>query len=223
MRRLTIALLSVACCLAVGGAVTASSASVSEFVADEYPAGIKGEQTERFEIELNYPGGPLVCDEVEFNSELSESTAQMVGTEYFPAETSCHFGEAKEYVGNVYSNGCDWVLNAGEEIGEGEFEGTVDLVCPGEAGIEVDWNTWLPCDVTILPQEGLGTVTYKHDLYLGSFPAILMTFDLGEVEWEQPKVPPLCSQASGTTGAITGEQLVSAHDESLEPIGFTIE
>jgi hypothetical protein len=192
--------------VALGLVALPSLAAASEFEAESYPVEVLGAQEGKhvigFEDKL-----ALECSVATFKGEME------IWTE--TEEVSPVYGEcvAFGFFATVTTNGCTYVLHAGEELVEpGDFEGTMDIKCPTGKKIVVTAGT---CEVQVGGQEGLGKVEYE-DLTEASPQEIELSTSLTKLKYSKVKDGFGCS-LTGTgekeDGTYSGTSKLSAEQE----------
>jgi hypothetical protein len=145
--------LSALALLAIGGA-SASSAQAGEFETLNAPATITGVNIAGpHEITTNL--GVMNCP-VTYEGELAEASEDLTLT---PVFGPCGL-EGKEV--DVETNGCDIRFHAGNTLGFGFVEGSMDVICPAGNKIDFGITNSGGCHIGIPEQVGLGEVTYRN-------------------------------------------------------------
>jgi hypothetical protein len=151
MNRIRIVGLALVAMLALGATV-ASSASASEFKAENYPVEVKGEgANQEFKVE----SGTINCTG-KFSGSASAASETLGITAAYEKCTFASLG-----LTTVNMEGCTYLFHAGAEI-EGNparHKGTVDVKCPTGKEITVTTAT---CVVKVGAQSGLTGVEYVN-------------------------------------------------------------
>jgi len=197
--------LALVACFAVSAVVaSAASAEAYSFKAETVPTTLTGNQHAGNDV-FTTDTGTVSC-----NIATYEGTQTVTPTNSVTVTPS--YGECKAFgLFNVPIdvNGCQYQFTVGTKV-SGNFEGTVDVVCPSGKQIEV---TAPGCTVTVKSQNNLGKVTYTN---IGSGATREVTVDVGITGLAYEEHRPLfgiCAnntspQTDGTyvgAGLVTGE------------------
>jgi hypothetical protein len=155
-RRITLLGLAAVSALALAVSVGASVAPAANFAVEGKTATLAATNAKVHTFFAEY--GPFECEKASFSATQATTTAATVLAA--PTYSGCSLG--KSLTMTVEPHGCTYRLHPGSEIAKGEFEGTMDLVCPiGVPGLDVKLTLFcLPH--RIVPQESLGPVKYKN-------------------------------------------------------------
>jgi hypothetical protein len=168
-RRIKFAVLALVAMAAIG-AVSAAAAQAGEFRAEKYPATVIGGQKTEHVFKFN--AFSITCKVATFHGELPEASAELTLTAVY-GECKTNNGKAAE----VSMTSCDYRLHAGETLGGGKVDGSLDIECAEEGdGIDlvVPSNE---CKVQIPAQGNLNSLVYTDHPMLKDF-----DLDLGLVE-----------------------------------------
>jgi len=192
------------------GAAAATAAQASEFTASEYPAEITGEQL----IPYVFTIGPnkVSCEATKIT--ISQATPLSLVTEQ-PTFAKCAVGARPA---TVTLNGCDFLASV---------NGTKSISCPVGKVIQVHIYANAAahvakedqCEITIGPQEGLGTTSYENKA--GSPEDIKATDNIGSIAYTVTKGSKLLCGSNGA-GTLAGEMTLTAKNEKGTPIGYMI-
>ena len=151
-------------CALLGLAASASQAA--NFTASGYPAAITGESIEGVETE----GGNSIEDETfelavgfwcksKFSSTLTSASTTL--------EAEVTLSKCQTGLGTVTVNmtGCKFRYHLEEGTGD-EYTGSLDLVCPAGASIDVEIPA-ASCNMTIPPQTGLKKIHFRNETSKG--------------------------------------------------------
>jgi hypothetical protein len=174
--------------ICLGGAIAASGASASTFMAESYPVQLVGSQivAEPHEFEVN--AQTITCSTVSFATSASISTASTTVTVH-PNYSSCTtFG----FIGStVTTTGCDYVLHSAETVEADKYDGMVDVVCSGTNKIIIKGGG---CRLQIGSQSGLGTVRFENNTAAS------------------PKDVKVVASVNGIVGEVTESHFPCAHE-----------
>jgi hypothetical protein len=151
--RTTKLLAAAALALVAIAAAGANGAQAGTFTAGQYPATITGTNVVPHTITTNL--GAMECVPV-FDGVLPAAGEELT---LLPGYGPCSLG-AKEV--DVHLNGCDYVVHAGNTIGEDKVAGTMDIVCPEGNVIDFEVTSMPVCHLTVPPQAGLNALTYTN-------------------------------------------------------------
>ncbi|HET8814966.1 MAG TPA: hypothetical protein VFM51_08420 [Solirubrobacterales bacterium] len=145
-RKLRSALLALIAFCALAALGPAQS-QAGEFTAAEYPATITGQNVGVHELTTEI--GVMEC-EMTFDGPLVEPSETLTVVPTYG--TGCTIEGLMVHVSN---NGCDFLLHAGETLGEHEVGGTMDIQCPVGNAIDFEITAMMFCHLTVPAQEGL--------------------------------------------------------------------
>lgn len=178
------------------------------FIAEEYPATLSASDPSS-EDKFTGFGSTVSCSENEFDGELTEIADSL---EVTPVYGKCTTGVLPATVAN---NGCKYKFAPQEEVAEGQYSATVDVVCPGEQpGIQINVYSSIAhavtvCTVTIPPQTGLETITLTNS---GEH----IEIDQGSIEGVAMKSQGACGASETTSGVYDLGQAVTVAGSSGE-------
>jgi len=155
--------------IAIAGA--AGGAQAGTFTAGQYPATITGTNVVPHTINTNL--GAMECVPI-FDGVLAAAAEELTLT---PSYGPCSLG-AKEV--DVHLNGCDFVVHAGNTIGEDNVAGTMDIVCPQGNAIDFEVTSMPICHLTVPPQAGLNALTYTNLTAAGD---VRLNFEIVELTY----------------------------------------
>lgn len=160
--------------MGVLGAMAASAAQATpEFTAFnpstyEHPseASLHATQMESLEGSATHDftagGGTVKCSTATFTGTLTAPASSTLTAAPTYSECKASFGETT----HVAMNGCEYLFHLETEPTEGEYTGTIDLLCPESEGPTLTVTTsggGNKCVLHIEPdQEGLGTVDFRE-------------------------------------------------------------
>ena len=204
----------VAAVLLALAAAGASSASASNFYAEEFVAEVKGEATEAHTLgagELK-----IQCKKANLTGELLEpSEAQTVAPTY--AECTAAGTSA-----TIEANGCTYVLHAGTEETENVVGGTFDIACPKEQSIKVV-ALGGQCEAKVGAQSGLTSATYQ-DNPEAEPPTATLKESLTGIHYTITKDGAFCpfpGTGEKTNGTLSGNSTLKAFSEA-EQVGMQV-
>jgi hypothetical protein len=127
----------------------------------EYPVTFSAEDTE-VEDKFTAFGSTVECTESEFHGELTETQQEEAPTvvELAPSYGGCTAaGLSTTFTGN----GCKYKFTVQEEVAEGSYPATADIVCPEEEAGGIQFDVGTVCTITIPPQSGLEAPSIKNE------------------------------------------------------------
>jgi len=187
---------------------SAASAEAYSFKADTVPTTLTGNQHAGNDV-FTTDTGTVSC-----NIATYEGTQTVTPTNSVTVKPS--YGECRAFgLFNVpiHVNGCEYKFTAGTKV-SGNYEGTVDIVCPTGKFIEV---TAPGCLVTVGAQNNLGKVTYTN-IGIGATKEVTVDVNITGLAYEEHRPPfGICTnntvpQTDGTyvgAGLVTGENPVT--------------
>jgi hypothetical protein len=229
-------------CLA-GVLLGAAVAQGASFTAGSYPASIEGRQGgEEGVPPVGIPGVPVgtgggggggtvgsvfgfegklmaSCSSSRLSAELSGPSSSLTVT---PKLSEC---AAFGFLAATFTpNGCQYVLNLGEEGAEEVFSGTMDITCPAGKTIVITQGN---CEVQIGPQSGkaLGFQNLAAEPPTFPQPAIALGLFGTGLTYEKTKdgaFCPLSGTGAKSDGVLQGGFYMTAAAEG-EPVAFEIE
>jgi hypothetical protein len=143
---------------AVATAVVASAAQAGTFTAGAYPATLTGAAVGNHELTTEL--GTMNCAPT-FHGEQAAAAAEVTLVPNYGAGCTIN-GLAVD----VFRNGCDFVLHAGNTLGMDEVAGSMDIVCPEGSHLDFAVTGMLPCHLTIPAQEGIGPIVYTDRTFV---------------------------------------------------------
>jgi hypothetical protein len=198
--------------VALGLVALPSLAVASEFEAESYPVEVLGGQEGKHVIGVEDKLA-VECSVATFKGGLDIWTET---EEVSPAYSEC---TAFGFFATVTTNGCTYVLHAGEELAEpGDFEGTMDVKCPTGKKIVITAGT---CEIQVGGQEKLGKVEYD-DLTEASPEEIRLSTSLAKLKYSKTKDGfgcPLTGTGEKEDGTYSGTSKISAKEEEEEEEG----
>jgi hypothetical protein len=150
LRLLGLALLAIV----ATSAVSASGAQAGFFTPAAFPATITGAAVGAHQLTTNL--GVMECAPT-FHSKVTEVSAEMTVAPTYG--TSCAISGKEVHVSN---NGCDFVMHAGNTLGEDAVEGSMDVACPQGSAIDFEITSNPVCHLTVPGQAGLNALTYTN-------------------------------------------------------------
>lgn len=144
--------------LAIGSVVPAAASAQSFIFSSDSSSTAIGGTGEGSNV-LTANAGTLNCSEVSYTGSQSGTEASELNVT--PTYSSCTFAGISG--ATVTMNGCSYRFNAGT-IESGSYNGSMDIVCPGEAKITAVAKIAgvTKCTATIPAQTGLKSVVYKN-------------------------------------------------------------
>lgn len=143
-------------------AVVASAASATTFTAAEYPVTVKGAQSTQHVFTA--AGGTVKCTTAKFAGEAGAASETLT---IHPTYTGCTaFTFINSEITGFKSNECDYLFHAGAKLANGNFDGTVDLVCQENPETKKPYEVTIdagPCVAHLPAQKGLATLEYKNE------------------------------------------------------------
>lgn len=204
MRRIRISTtLALACWIA-------PNASASLFGAEGIPTTLASAASTK--ATFGSQAGSIVCENATYSGTLSEvsETARLA-----PSYSSC---KAFGLSATVTTNGCEYAIHAGSEVGEETFGGTMDVSCGSEKAIVIVAGN---CEVQIKGQSGLsGLKIVNHPASSPENASI--NFEISELAYTVAKDGAFCpfeGTGAKTDGTYTGEPTISGTSEAT-PVGF---
>ncbi|MDQ3725411.1 MAG: hypothetical protein M3335_05935 [Actinomycetota bacterium] len=167
LRLLGLALLAIVATSAVG----ASGAQAGFFTPAAFPATITGAAIGSHELTTNI--GTMECAPT-FHSKVMEVSSEMTVAPTYG--TSCSIAGKEVHVSN---NGCDFLMHAGNTLGEDAVAGSMDIVCPQGNAIDFEITSNPVCHLTVPGQAGLNALTYTNQT--GAAKDVKVDFSLGEI------------------------------------------
>lgn len=151
LRLLGLALLAVVATSAVG----ATGAQAGIFTPAAFPATITGAAVEGpHELIVNI--GAMQCSPT-FHAKVIEQSSELTVAPTYG--TSCTINGQEVHVDN---NGCDFLMHAGNTLGEDAVGGFMDIVCPQGSAMDFEITSNPICHLTIPGQKGLSSLTYTN-------------------------------------------------------------
>lgn len=197
------------------GAVTAPAASAQPFgIFSEDPAATEITGSDHNgNLDWKFDTGEFECENETEEGSFEEGEAESTALSVTLSFTEC----AK---GTVDANGCKFVYHEGD-IENGQFEGSVDLSCPGTKKLEV---TSANCIVTVPSQKGLKKITYTNK-GAGVNREITVDFNVTGLSYtEDQKGATPCKGGAKNNGAITGSRTLTGEDKtSKNMIGIWVQ
>lgn len=200
--------------------LAAGTAQAANFVADEYPAQIKGVQVGAgatgegtilgFESKLM-----TECGTAGYSGELAAASSTLSVVNGPGGCVAFGFANAE-----IRANGCGHLYHVASGAGD-EFSGTTDVVCPAGKKIEIVGGS---CEVQIGAQAGLGSVTYENRTK-ATPKAVRVKFNVTGLAYTVTKDGFLCPfSATGprTDGGVYGEVETTA-THSGTAVGLRVE
>jgi hypothetical protein len=201
--------------LAVGAVVASAASAVPfKFKSEKASTILTGKQHAIITDDIKVDDGTIRCPQVTYVGQ--QNAMETTEFEVAPTYTGCTIGPVKV---TIDMNGCKYRFKSGEIEG-GNFEGSVDIVCPGTNIIEA---TGFGCIVKVFPQNGLKKVTYTN---LGVGTTQENTVDLLISGFEYEEAGFLCkNDETGVTnnGTYEGFILLTGEDAFSKHIGIWVE
>ncbi|HSS04190.1 MAG TPA: hypothetical protein VLK89_03240 [Solirubrobacterales bacterium] len=196
--------------LALAAASASAAGAFAQFGAETYPASISGEQTESFKFESEI--GTVVCKGASFSGSLSGASSQLSLAPTFKECTTS--GTAV----TVESGGCSLLSHEAKEVGEKEFESTVDVSCAGGGAIKV--HLLLGCQVTFAAQVNLSDIHWNIDLSIP--PRLELVSQIAKLQGKLEDTPgKKCLLGNKTvTFSAGGKASIGARDINFKPTGM---
>ena len=147
-----------------------ASAAPGYFAASSYPAHFVTSPIAEKSNSFTWNEEAYACSSTSYTGNLTEKSTQLT---FEPAFSGCKVGELPA---TVTTNGCDYVLKAGEGT-EAEFPVTADLECPSEKKLELHRYASAAkhtegvsdCTLTAATQTGLEGLTYTKEAGTDAF------------------------------------------------------
>lgn len=139
-------------------AMAASAAQAGTFTAGAYPATLTGSAVGAHELTTEL--GTMSCAPT-FHGEQAAAAEQVTLVPNYGAGCTIN-GLAVD----VFRNGCDFTLYAGNTSAMDEVSGSMDIDCPQGNRLDFVVTGMLPCHVTIPAQEGIGPITYTDRTFV---------------------------------------------------------
>jgi hypothetical protein len=138
--------------LAATAVVSTSTAQAGTFTAGAYPATLTGSAVGAHELTTEM--GTMNCAPT-FHGEQAAASSEVTVVPNYGAGCIINGLEV-----DVFLNGCDFVLHAGNTVAMDEVSGWMDIVCPEGNRLDFVATGMMPCHLTIPAQEGIGPITY---------------------------------------------------------------
>src|SRR6476660_2509194 len=144
--------------LVATAAMVASAAQAGTFTAGAYPATLTGSAVGPQELTTEL--GTMNCAPT-FHGEQAAAAGQVTLVPNYGAGCTINGLEV-----DVFRNGCDFVLHAGNTLAMDEVSGWMDIVCPEGNHLDFVTTGMMPCHLTIPAQEGIGPITYTDRTFV---------------------------------------------------------
>lgn len=200
-------------------AMSAVAASGAQAAAAHFTAGTGGttstttvtEQHPNFETQtFETTSGFIECEEASgmatAPATTTEEESEEVGFE------ACNFGGL---FATVNTNGCQFKFHAGTKTAAGS-EGTVDVVCPGTAKIEI---VAAGCTVTVGSQNGKSNIIYTNVQTPGKPKEVTTHAVVNNISYEHHGIS--CGTGSANTGVYEGTTTTRAFQGGVQ-VDYTI-
>jgi hypothetical protein len=192
--------------VAIGPLALPGLCMASEFEAETYPVEVLGEDVSNHVLGVEDKLS-VECSTATFKGELDIWTET---EEVSPTYSGCTaFGISA----TVATNGCTFLLRAGEELAEpGDFEGTIDVNCPTGKKIVITAGT---CEVQVGSQEKVSKVEYDNDTE-ASPDKITLSTALTKLKYNKTKdgfACPLTGAGEKEDGTYNGTSTIWAEEE----------
>lgn len=203
MRSIKILALAAVAALAMTAFVGISSASAAQFQAEEYPATVTGATLESHHLTVNEAS--FNCEKAAFEGELPEASETLTVT---PELEGCTFLNVTGVPWQM--NGCKYRFHAG---------GTMDITgCSNGLHLAA-----FGCDITIPPQNGLGSIKYENVGEEESAQEIVVVANISGLKYTQQGGWCVGGEGTFSNGSYWGTWKVSAMDEIGEPVSLSVE
>ena len=162
--------------------------------------------------------GTIKCTEAKYEGE--QFGAESTEVEIEPVYTGCKIFSFLEVT--IHMNGCAYRLKTVTKE-NGNFEGSVDIVCPPGTQIEM---TLPNCVITVPPQPGLQKITYTN-LGTGTTRERTLDISLTGITYEEDIVAEFSSCTGNgqhtSNGTLRGALLLTGENTSHNHIGIWVE
>jgi hypothetical protein len=138
--------------VALIAAVSASAAQAGTFTAGAFPATLTGSAVGNHELTTEL--GTMECAP-SFHGEQAAAAAEVTLVPNYGAGCMINGLEV-----DVFRNGCDFALHAGNTLAMDEVSGSMDIKCPEGNRLDFVVTGMALCHLTIPAQEGIGPITY---------------------------------------------------------------